>query len=381
MTDSTPSADTHIAAHRADIVLGYGPGEIVVVEPPHRRANPLTFRNNRLNRHGWALVAKRVLFDFNMDAMVDRAAALTYYTLLSIAPTVLALYSIVSLLLPRDESSATDVLAEIVARYIPSELEDEAVGFLLSVVGTPSQSTVALVVSVLVSLLAASAYVRSFSRNANVIYGRAEGRSLPVIWLTMWLLTIGLVIGGVVLLLASILRESLIIGVLRPIAQPLGLTGTVQYLTQIFLPVWDWLRLPVITLASVLLVALLYYFAPNVRPGKFRLLTLGSFSALAIIGGVWTLFGFFITRVGVSTAYGAFGIVLAVLIVVWMMNVVLLLGLKIDAEVLRAKELQLGYDSLQTIHAQPRSMKAVKLRLKMQRWARQSARRIYGRNA
>lgn len=372
---------SEVAAHRAEVVMPYGPGEAIVVDPPHRRDNPLAFRENRLNRHGWALVGKRIVMDFGMDAMVDRAAALTYYALLSVAPTVLALYSVIALLLPRDKSAATDILAEFVARYVPKELEADAVSFLLGVVGTPSQSSVALVVSVLVSLLSASAYVRSFSRNANVIYGRVEGRSLPTTWLTMWLLTLVLLLGAVVLLLASLLRESLVLGVLRPVAEPLGLTPTVEYLTQIFLPVWRWVRLPVMVVAAVLLVALLYYFAPNVRPGRFRLLTLGSFVALVIIGAVWALFGLYLSTIGVRSAYGAFGLVLAVLVVVWVMNIVLLLGLKVDAEVLRAKELQLGLDSERTIQARPRATKAVKQRLQLQRWAHRSAREIAGRNA
>ena len=80
-----------VAAHRADLVMPYGPGEVEVVAPPHRRDNPLQFRNNRLNAQGWKLVGKRVVMDFGMDAMVDRAAALTYYAVLSLAPTVLAL--------------------------------------------------------------------------------------------------------------------------------------------------------------------------------------------------------------------------------------------------------------------------------------------------
>lgn len=329
-----------VAAHRADLVMPYGPGEVEVVAPPHRRDNPLQLRNNRLNAQGWKLVGKRVVMDFGMDAMVDRAAALTYYAVLSLAPTVLALYSIAILLLPRDQEAVAELLAEFVSTYVPEELRGDALEFLQSVVGSPSQSTVALVVSVLVSLLSASAYVRSFSRNANVIYGRAEGRRLPVIWLTMWLLTIVLVAGAVVLIFASLLQESLVTGVLRPLAEPLGLTETVEYLTQIFLPVWRWVRIPVMIAVSVLLVALLYYFAPNVRPGRFRLLTLGSFFALLVIGVVWALFGLYLSTIGVRSAYGAFGIILALLVVLWAMNIVLLLGLKIDAEVLRASTLR-----------------------------------------
>ena len=370
-----------VAAHRADLVMPYGPGKVEVVAPPHRRDNPLQFRNNRLNAQGWKLVGKRVVMDFGMDAMVDRAAALTYYAVLSLAPTVLALYSIAILLLPRDQEAVAELLAEFVSTHVPEELRGDALEFLQSVVGSPSQSTVALVVSVLVSLLSASAYVRSFSRNANVIYGRAEGRRLPVIWLTMWLLTIVLVAGAVVLIFASLLQESLVTGVLRPLAEPLGLTETVEYLTQIFLPVWRWVRIPVMIAVSVLLVALLYYFAPNVRPGRFRLLTLGSFFALLVIGVVWALFGLYLSTIGVRSAYGAFGIILALLVVLWAMNIVLLLGLKIDAEVLRAKELQMGLDSEHHIQAQPRAMDAVKFRLQQQRWADRSAREIKGRNA
>ena len=370
-----------MGSHRAELVLPYGPGEAVILEPPHSHENPLTLRANRLNAHGWKLVGKRVLMDFGMDAMVDRAAALTYYAILSAAPTVLALYSIATLLLPRDRDDAAELFTEFVARYVPDELEADAVQFLLNVVGTPSQSTVALVVSVLISLLSASAYVRSFSRNANVIYGRAEGRTLPVIWLTMWLLTIVLVSGVAVLVFASLLREPLVVGVLRPFAEPFGLTGTVEYLTEKFFPVWQWLRLPVIAGVSVLLVSLLYYYAPNVRPGRYRLLTLGSFLAQLVIAGVWLLFGLYLSAFGVRSAYGVFGIVLAVLGVVWVMNVVLLLGLKIDAEILRAKELQVGLDSETTIQARPRSTEAVKFRLQLKRWAGRSAREIKGRNA
>ena len=59
---------------------------------------------------------------------------------------------------------------------------------------------------------------------------------------------------------------------------------------------------------------------------------------------------------------------LAVLVLVWTMNVVLLMGVKIDAEMLRAKELQAGMDSRRCIQAPPRSSRGAAGRLQMRRW-------------
>ena len=55
------------------------------------------------------------------------------------------------------------------------------------------------------------------------------------------------------------------------------------------------------------------------------------------------------------------------------MNVVLLMGVKIDAEMLRAKELQAGMDSRRCIQAPPRSSMGAAGRLQMRRWTDRAA--------
>lgn len=50
------------------------------------------------------------------------------------------------------------------------------------------------------------------------------------------------------------------------------------------------------------------------------------------------------------------------------MNIVLLLGVKIDAEILRAKELQAGYDSADMIQAAPRAEDGVLFQRKVRLW-------------
>lgn len=362
-----------VASYRTELVMRYGPGQIRALPPRLLQPNPLRGRNNRLQWASWWHIVKRVVYDFGYDAMVDKAATLTYYTVLSLAPTIVAAYSIVLLLLPRGSADGVELIDELIVNYLPPSLHDDAGAFVHAIVGTSADSTVALVISILVSLISASAYVRAFSRSANVMYGRAEGRGIVRTWLGMWGVTVLLVVGGVALMLAALLRESIVLGVLEPIAEPLHITGTVEYLTSIFLPVWRWVRYPVIVVIAVVLLAMLYYLTPNVRPGKLRLLTLGSTFALIVCGLVWGGFSVYLTVVGVSSAYGAFGTALAVLVGTWLGNLCLLIGVKIDAEVLRVKEIQAGYGSEEFIHAAPKSDAAVRARLRQLRSLRKSA--------
>lgn len=354
-------------SHVAEFVQPYGPGQIETVEPRYARDEPLR-RSNRLTKKSWKLVLARTVLDFAPLALMDRGATMTYFSVTAFAPMLLAFYSTVTLLFPADENELRDMVGGLIDEAVPEALREQAFDLFVSVVGTPAQSTVALVISLLVSLLAASAYVRAFSRSTNVIYGRMEGRGLPVTWLTMWAITVLLVIGLVVVVAALVLRESIINAVLGPIAEPLGLTGALDYLNQILLPVWEWARYPAVVVAAVVLVSCLFYFAPNARPGRFRLLTVGAVFAMLVIGAEWALFGVYLSIFGLRSAYGAFGTVLTVLVAVWAMNIVLLLGVKLDAEILRAKELQAGYDSEVLIQAPPRSQDAVLFQRKVRLW-------------
>lgn len=361
-----------IIAHPAEFVQPYGAGRIELLDPPGIRPNALK-RGNRLGAKGWKLVFARTVCDFGPMALMDRGATMTFYTITAFAPTLLAFYSLVTLLFPSDDAEVQEMIGGLINDTVPEMLHSQAFSLFHSVVGTPAQSTVALVISLLISLLSASAYVRAFSRSTNVIYGRMEGRPWIVNWLVMWGITVLLVLGAVTMLAALVLRESLVDAVLRPIAEPLRLQGVVEYLTSILLPVWEWARYPAVAVAAVVLTSCLFYFAPNVRPGRYRLLTFGAFVALVINGGMWTLFGWYLSAFGVRTAYGAFGTVLAVLMVVWVMNIVMLLGVKLDAEILRAKELQAGWDSHDLIKASPRAQEAVLFQRKVSVFLRRLA--------
>ncbi|MCI6207021.1 MAG: YihY/virulence factor BrkB family protein [Corynebacterium glucuronolyticum] len=195
--------------------------------------------------------------------------------------------------------------------------------------------------------------MRAFARSSNFIYGRVEGRTVVPTWLTMWGITVLMVIGAAVIVGALLLRQSVVLAVFEPIAEPLGLVEEIDFLTRIFLPIWARIRLPVIALIALTLVAVLYYFAPSVRPQHFRWLTLGSAVSVVTIGITWWLLGLYLQYFAGSSAYVVIGAIIAVIFACWILNILLLVGIKLDAEVLRAKELQMGYDSERMIQAPP----------------------------
>ena len=229
----------------------------------------------------------------------------------------------------------------------------------------------------LVSLFAASAYVRAFSRTANTVYGRVEGRGIIRTWALMWGLTIVLVIGAVIVLFANLLRDTIVSGVVEPLAGKLEMQGTADFLGGIFMPVWNWLRFPLTVVVVLTLIAILYHFSPNVRPARFRWITLGSVVALSTNVVVWGAFALYTQRFAGASVYGAFSLIMAVFMAVWLSNTMLILGIKIDAEVLRAKELQLGLHAARHIQAPPRSDAAAKSQARAQHDLEERSERIY----
>ena len=360
----------------ADKIVPSTAPTVVKIEGHTENVDPLA-RGNRLRKESWGLVLRRVWADFFHDALMDRAATMTYFTLMAFAPTVLAAYSIATLIFSSRRAEVHELTSQFIADYVPSSMTEQAEHLVGSIIGSTAQGTFALVVSVLVSLFAASAYVRAFSRTANTVYGRVEGRGIIRTWALMWGLTIVLVIGAVIVLFANLLRDPIVSGVVEPLAGKLEMQGTADFLGGIFMPVWNWLRFPLTVVVVLTLIAILYHFSPNVRPARFRWITLGSVVALSTNVVVWGAFALYTQRFAGASVYGAFSLIMAVFMAVWLSNTMLILGIKIDAEVLRAKELQLGLHAARHIQAPPRSDAAAKSQARAQLDLEERSERIY----
>ncbi|WP_227485606.1 YihY/virulence factor BrkB family protein [Corynebacterium aurimucosum] len=364
-----------MSAEEPETIVPFKGPTILEVQGHDDERNPLA-KGNRLRKESWGLVIRRTWNDFFHDAFMDRAAGMTYFTLMAFAPTVLAAYSIVTLIFSSRQAEVEQLTSELIEQYVPGSLSEQAHAVVGTIIGSSAQGTLALIISLAISLFSASAYVRAFSRTANTVYGRVEGRGIIRTWSLMWGLTAAIVVGAVIVLFANLLRDAVLNEGLIPLARNVGLEDAATYLVRIFLPVWNWLRFPVTVVVVLTLIAVLYHFGPNVRPGRFRWITYGSIVALVGTVVSWGLVGLYLKYLAAASAYGALSTVMAVFVAMWLMNTVLIVGIKIDAEVLRAKELQLGLHSERFIQAPPRAENSSQAQARAQESLEQRAREI-----
>ena len=315
----------------------------------------------KLRGPSWKYALKRALKEFGSDGGTDLAAMLTYFMVLSLAPGLLAVFSIISLVLANNASTVTTVVDDAV-RQVPEDYQGLIVNLVETMTSSATGGVIALVIGIATAVWSASAYVKAFSRCMNIVYGIAEGRGVIKLTATMLLITVALIAGVVLILVSLALNEALVTGVLGPIAEPLGLGELLAFMTESFLPIWAWLRWPFMLALVIAMIALLYYLAPNLRQPKFTWISLGSIAAIAgiAIGGVG-LWLYFTLLTGYS-AYGTIGTVMALLFALWIFNIVLLLGAELDAEIERARQLQAGIEAEAMIQLPPRDTKKVEKR-------------------
>jgi membrane protein len=294
-----------------------------------------------VSKPSWKYIAKKTLREFTKDQCPDLAAALTYYSVLSIFPATLVLVSLLGIF--GQAETTTAALLEIVQRIAPESTIDvirQPIGELTS---SPSAGFT-LVLGILTALWSASGYVGAFGRAMNRIYEIDEGRPFIKLRGTMLAVTVATVL--IVALLAAMLVLT------GPVAEAVG---DVIGLGAAFLAVWNIVKWPVILLLVILAIAILYYATPNVKQPRFRWMSLGSFIALMIFLLASLGFGFYVANFGsYNKTYGTIGGVIVMLLWLWILNMSLLFGAEFDAETERGRQLQAGIEAEETIQLPPR---------------------------
>lgn len=305
---------------------------------------------------GYAL--KRASIEFWLELGFDSASILTYYTVLTCAPALLAVYSIATLVLAGYTEDLQRLTDDFVGRYIPTEYAGSVRDVITTIVGSSTGGIVALTIGIVFALISSSAYTRAFSRTANAVYGISEGRTLIRYHLLMVAITLMLLVGTVVLLIAIVVNGPLVNSIVDPIAKPLGIQDATRDVINFGLMVWSWLRWPFILLLSMALVGSLYYFTPNVRQRRFRWLSTGSFLTIASTALIAKGLSLYLFNFAAANPYGAMGAVIAVMTALWSVNVMILFGFKLDAEIERVRQLRAGLHAEEYIQLPPRDATA-----------------------
>jgi membrane protein len=286
---------------------------------------------------------KRTVTEFSEDNMSDWAAALTYYGLLSLFPALIALVSIVGLV--GDPASTTQTVTQIVTKLGPSSAADTFAGPIKSITSHRSAAGVLLVVGLATALWSASSYVGAFMRAANVIYETPEGRPFWKLRPLQILVTLVML-----LLLAAVALALVLTGpVVDAVAGPLGVGSTA-------VSIWNIAKWPVLLGVVVTMFAVLFYAAPNVKLAGFRWVTPGALFAIVLWLIASAAFAFYVANFGsYDKTYGALGGVVCLLVWFWITNVALLLGMELNSERERSRELQAGMPRAEReLQAEPR---------------------------
>ncbi|HBO53974.1 MULTISPECIES: YihY/virulence factor BrkB family protein [Janibacter] len=282
-----------------------------------------------LKGRSWRFAAKRALKEFSADGCTDLAAALTYFSVLSIFPALLALVSILGLVGEPEQTKTTilDVLDQLGTGSVSDTLEGP-----LEQMVTSSAAGLGLVVGLAGALWSASGYVGAFGRALNKIYEVPEGRKF------IKLRPMQLVVTAVLLVLAAAIILSVAVSgdLARVIGDTIGL-GDAAVMA------WNIAKWPVILLVVVFMVGLLYWATPNVRQPKFRWLSPGAAVAIVVAILASVVFGFYVSNFGsYNKTYGSLAGVIVTLLWLWIINNVLLLGAELDSEIERSRQLQAG---------------------------------------
>jgi membrane protein len=271
---------------------------------------------------------------FNQDTMTQWAAALTYYSLLSLFPALLFGVAVLGFFGQQSlVAEAADYLKEVGA---PPEVVDAITSALQSALNQRNAAAGALFLGLVTTLYGATGAFNSAGVALNRVFRVEEGRGYVGRKLNNLLWTL------VVLVLVNLTCVLIFLGG-ELAADVLGLIGLGENVAV----VWPYIRWPGALLSAMLIYAIVYYAAPNVEVRNWRYITPGAvFGVAAWIVASAGFFFYVSTFASYSATYGAFAAVVILLIWLWLTNVVLLFGAELNAvvDLRRAPDVPPDYD-------------------------------------
>jgi membrane protein len=292
-----------------------------------RRRRRLADRPGELSARSWLRTLRRTGVQAADDHLLQRAAALAFFAMLSLFPALLALVSLLGVL----GTSAVEPLIENVSALAPGVAREIALDALRSIQAGDGAGT-GLIIGLSLALWSASAYVGAFIPAANAVWEVDEERPL---WRK---LVLRLVLTVVLLLLISL--TALLVVVTGPIAREVG--GIVG-LGEDVVGAWQLLKWPFLGIVLMSLVSLLFWASPNVRHPSWRWVTPGGVLAVALWIAASAGFSSYVSAFGsFGETYGGIGGVLVFLLWLWLSNIAILLGAELNAELERTRAIEGG---------------------------------------
>jgi membrane protein len=275
-------------------------------------------------RSAW-LVTKHSVTSFYDDQGTHHAAALTYYALMSLFPTLLLAVSLLGLFgeFPDTYDSIVGHLRGVVPTITLAPLT-AAVRAALKSRGT---AAAALILAVAAALYGATGYLESARRALDVVFEASRGRSFlrrKLIDVASTFVLMALVLTTLVLIFAGG-------GIAREV---LGSEAA---------SVWRVVRWPGAFASALLVFSFIYYVTPDVRQRAFRSTVPGAVAGVAVWLAASASFSAYLANFkSFNVTYGSFAAAIILLVWLWLTNVALLFGAEVNAEIKRARQSPTG---------------------------------------
>jgi membrane protein len=272
-------------------------------------------RPSRIPRAGWRDILLRTKNEIGEDHISLIAAGVAFYALLALFPAIAAMIAIWGLAFdPQQIGRQIEALSGILPQQAAAIVTDQA----RQVAGGGGGLSLAAAAGIVFALYSASKGTKALIEGLNVTYDEEEKRGFIRLNLLALALTLGVI-------LAMIVAIGLII-VVPALLGNLGLGSLVQGLIGL-------LRWPILFLGALLVLAVLYRYAPSRAAARWRWVSWGA----AVATVVWVIgsiaFSIYVSNFGsYNETYGSLGAVIILLMWFWLSSFVVLLGAEVNAE-------------------------------------------------
>ena len=285
-----------------------------------------SFRNGSRGRHaatpsqlpakGWKDILWRVVSEFSEDRVTLIAAGATFYLLLALFPALAAFVSIYGFV--ADPTTIAEHIA-FLGGVLPSGGVELIQSQLESLVSQDQASlSFGFIFGLLFALYSANNGILTMFEAMNIAYDETEKRSFIKRYGLSFLFTLGAILIGILFIVS--------VGVVPAVLALIGLGSVAETLIQ-------WLRWPVMFLAAMFGISLLYRYGPSRTRAKWRWVSWGS----AIATLVWVVasvaFSWYLTNFAdYNATYGSLGAVIGFMMWTWISVVILLFGAELNSE-------------------------------------------------
>jgi membrane protein len=266
---------------------------------------------------GWKDILVRTYREIQSDRLFALAAAVAFYSLLALFPSIGAGVSSYALFAdPGTISKHLSILADIVPAGTLDLMRDEITRIAAK---SDGNLTFGFLLGLGIALWSANAGMKAIFDALNIIYGEEEKRGFVRLNVMSLVFTIG-AMGATLLAGAAVVVFPLVLAAVG--------------LSSFDAPLIAFLRWPAMFLLIILGLALLYRYGPSRRLAKWRWISVGSVIAASAWLIVSSLFSLYLGNfANYDATYGALGALVGLIMWMWLSTIVVLFGAELNSEI------------------------------------------------